>query len=109
MLVRVEGYDDVSGRRPYDCVAAIARRKQEDNHARRRELPRSVNCKAKTKASRFSIRWRRFPRTRAEPRYEVSLGSDGEERQKSNAVLGRWKVYCRRSGWKSTSLRTQEL
>jgi hypothetical protein len=103
------GYADVSRRRLSECLATIAGREQEEYNARRGELSGPVNRKAKTKTNRFSIRWERFARTRAEPRYEISLGSDGEERQECDAVLRRWKVYCGRGGGESTSLRTQEL
>src|SRR5437588_5214339 len=51
---------EISRRRPSECLATIAGRKQEVSDARRRELPGSLNRKAKTKADRFSIRWKRF-------------------------------------------------
>ena len=42
-LAVTSGYVDISRRRPFECLAAITGRKQEDSHARKGELPGSVN------------------------------------------------------------------
>src|ERR1700675_1832613 len=103
------GYVALSRRRASNCLSTIARGKQEDGFARRKELSGSIDGEAKTQAGRFSIRWKRFAGTGTESRDEIPLGSNGEERQESNAVPGGWKIYCGRRGWKGAFVSRQKV
>lgn len=45
----------------------------------------------------------------SEPRYEISLGKDGEGREESDAVHRAGKVHCGRRGWEGAFLSDAEL
>jgi hypothetical protein len=46
-------------------------------------FPAQSAAKRKLKQIDFQFEWERTARTRTEPRYEISLGKDGERRQES--------------------------